>query len=112
MSRKIEKINELIKQEISLLIEKEASNETGLLTITSVQTTSDLRLADIWVSVYGNENKNIESFFKEITPSIQNIINKKLNLKYVPKITFKVDKSADYVFQIDKTLKKINKDKK
>ena len=110
MSKKLDKVNELIKQEVSKIIEKEIGSELGFLTITTVYTTSDLRLSEVWVSVYNKKVKNIEDSLREITPIVQKILNRRLHLKYVPKIVFKIDKSTDYAFEIAETLNKIKRE--
>ena len=112
MLKRLYKINELIKQEVSKIIEKEIGSDLGLITITNVSTTSDLRIADVWVSVYNKKNINLENSLKDIQPVIQRIINKRLHLKYVPKIILKIDKSTEYAFEIDRTLVEIKKERK
>ena len=109
MSRRIDKVNEIIKQEISKIIEKEIGVGWGFLTVTHVSTAPDLRLADVWVSVYDKKIDNLDVSLKEFTPVIQRILNKRLHLKYVPKINLKIDNSTAYAFEIDKTLSKIKK---
>lgn len=109
MSRRIDKVNELIKQEVSKTIEKEVSSEVGFLTVTSVDVTPDLRLADIWISIYNKKIEKPEEVFEKLTPVIQKILNKRLHLKYVPKITLKIDRSSAYAFEIENTLDKLKK---
>jgi len=109
MSKRLNQINELIKQEVSKIIEKEIGSEIGFLTVTSVSTTSDLRLADVWVSVYRPKIKDVESYLQEFTPVVQKILNKRLKMKYVPRINFKIDKSISHAFEIDEILQKIKK---
>jgi ribosome-binding factor A len=111
MSQRVKKVNELIKREISKIIEREIDPELGFLTVTEVCTTSDLRLADVWISIYNKKTENFKKVLEEITPTIQKILNKRLYLKYVPKITLKIDTSTAYAFEIDKTLNKIKNNK-
>jgi ribosome-binding factor A len=111
MSDRINKINKLIKQEVSKIIEKEFGPEIGFLTVTDVRTTNDLRLADVFVSVYGDD-KGIKETLKKITPTVQQILNKRLKIKYVPRIIFRIDNSTDYAFEIEKTLKAIKSENK
>ena len=109
MTRRLDKVNELIKQEVGKIIEKEIGSDFGFLTVTNVYTKTDLHFAEIWISLYNEKIENPEEFLNQITPEIQKILNKRLNLKYVPKIILKVDKSTDYAFEIEKILNKVKK---
>lgn len=109
MSRRMDKVNELIKQETGKIIEKEIGSDIGFLTVTDVETTPDLRLSDIWVSIYDKKIEKPEKVLAEVAPVIQKILNKSLHLKYVPKITLRVDKATNYAFEIEKTFEKLKK---
>jgi ribosome-binding factor A len=111
MSHRIKKVNELIMQEIGKIIEKEIGPDFGFITVTNVSVTPDLRIAEIWLSLYGKRIDKPEEFLRDYTPIIQKILNRKLHLKYVPKIILRIDKSQDFAFEIEKTLDKIKSNK-
>ena len=59
MSRRIQRVNQLIKQEISKLILREIEPpKDSLITVTRVSSTPDLREAKVFISVIPEENKN------------------------------------------------------
>jgi ribosome-binding factor A len=108
MSLRLAKVNQLIKQEVSKLLQREIGCELGLVTVMDVETTSDLKQAKIWISVFDKDKLNqVRKILEEITPEIQKILNKKLTFKYVPKIIFEIDHSQEHVQRIDKLLKEI-----
>ena len=59
-SRRIERINHLLRQEIADLLTREVKDATlhsALISITDVETSSDLRSAKVYFSVYGDEEE-------------------------------------------------------
>ena len=64
MSRRVDRINGLLREEISRLLSREIKDPrlSGLLTITQVRTSSDLRNAKVYLSVLGNDEANTIPF--------------------------------------------------
>lgn len=77
-----------------------------MVTITKTKTSLDIRYCDIFISVFPAD-KAVES--KEILDEniyfLQQKINKKLCMKPVPKIRFKIDRMGEYAERIDELLK-------
>ena len=61
MTRRSERTSELIKQEISRLLEREVNDPrlTGLISVTEVSLSPDLKHAKVFVSALQNENKKV-----------------------------------------------------
>lgn len=111
---RIKRVSELLKQEISKLLEEakgESLDEGLFFTVVDAEVTNDLHFATIWISVIGDENWAKE-FLLKITPEIQKTINKKITLKYVPKITFRFDRSAKHFQKIEDILIKVKQEKR
>jgi ribosome-binding factor A len=104
-SNRIQKVNGLIKEEVSKILLTELGEHKGLLTITAVETTPDLRHATIWYRYLGGEEAEIEKLLKGKQRDIQQEINHKFTMKYVPKISFRFDKSGEYADRINELLK-------
>ncbi len=112
-SLRLIKVNQLIKKEVSKLLENEIEKELGLITVIDVETSPDLKHSYIWISIFNKDKlSQIVQRLKDTTPSLQKILNKRLTLKYVPRIIFKIDKSQDYVQKIDKLFKNIKNNSK
>ena len=96
MTDRLDKINELIKQEVGKIILKEVDMPKNILvTITRAKTAPDLKRSTIYVTALP-EQKNQEAM-RELdinTFDIQKALNRKLHLKQIPKIDFKIDKQA------------------
>ena len=112
MSYRVEKLNELLRSELAVMINKEGFLKNGLITITKVKCSSDLHLAKVYVSILpegltGTALKKIRNHNKFFAREL----GKKLKLKYIPKINFIVDGAEKYVAQIEETINKINQEK-
>ena len=112
MSDRIKKINILIKRELGRIILKEISFPKNILTtITRVETLKDLRESRVFVSVFPErETKEILKILERKIYNLQQILNKRLKIKYVPKIKFFEDKELEEAQKIDGILDKIEKD--
>jgi ribosome-binding factor A len=109
MSQRIEKINELIGRHISDIILKDLSLKEGVfVTLAKVDTTPDLRYTRIFVSIFPEDQINyaIKTLEKE-TYRIQGNLNKKLHMRPLPKVEFKVDMTESKADKIEKLLKEI-----
>lgn len=89
-SRRIEKINELIREELSKIILREFSVEAGVIsTIIRVETDADFKKAKIFVSVFPQEKeKSVINKLNSSAGQIQYFLNKKIRIKFVPRIRF------------------------
>ncbi len=107
MSQRILKVNELIKQEVSKLLKKEIDFADFLVTVTKVETSLDLKQARVRIIVLPSEKQEqaLEIIQKNIF-QLQQALNKKLKLKYVPKLRFEIDKLEEHAQRIEELLSK------
>ena len=105
-TQRILKINKLIKQELGKIIFTDVDfSKNIILTITKVDTSADLRYADVFISVLPDEmDIEIEKKLKESIYFIQGKLNRKLHMKPLPRIRFMIDKSGEYVEKIGKLI--------
>ena len=101
-------INELISQEVAKLIQGLFSDKQ-IVTVTGADVSNDLRWADIWISVYQGNEKAVLNTLEQKKYDLQETLNRKIELKYVPKIKFKIDKTGRQVDKIQSILTKIKK---
>ena len=110
---RVEKVQELMKQEISEIILRELKDpRIGFVTVTSVECTGDLREATIYVSLFGKpeEKKASLDALNKSRGFVRRELGQRLKIYYTPEITFSEDASLDYGMHIDGLLKKIHKD--
>lgn len=104
MSFKIEKVNSLLVEEISLILNKKRFLGLGFVTVTGADCAKDLRSAKIWVSIFAEPEKNLK-ILKDHLYEIQRELNKRVEMKFMPRIHFRLDKSEENYTRIDKLLK-------
>ena len=109
-SNRMNKIDEEIKKEISTIISTELKNPhlTGLISVSKVKTTPDLRFAKVYVTMINEKSKKENlSILKQSSGYIRSAIAKKINLRYTPELVFEFDESIEYGSRIDEILKDI-----
>ena len=114
-SRRAKRVGELIKEEISYLIQRDLSGPgLGFVTITSVDITNDLRYARVFVSAYG-ENKDKSRSLENLKRKkgfIRSQLSKKIRLRYFPELDFLWDSSIEQGAKMAELLEKINNERK
>lgn len=96
-NHRLEKINRLIKEEVSKIILKEFDIDKDLLlTVTQVKTSSDFAHATIYVStiIKAREQEMLETL-EHSAGDIQYVLNRKLRMRPVPRIRFAIDTSYE-----------------
>lgn len=110
---RIEKLQELMKQEISKIILTDLKDPAiGFVTVTNVELTNDLRHAKIWFSLFGEAEKQKETLLalERSLGFIRSELSKRIRLKFMPELHLQTDKSLDYSDHIQKLLLKIKED--
>lgn len=106
------RISEEVKKELADIVRMELKDPRvqGLLSITSVQVTGDLRYAEVFVSYYGNKEEQVEvlNTLKKAAGFIRNELGKRLRLRFVPELLFKPDNSLEHGAKISAILTQIN----
>ncbi len=110
MSQRILRVNQLIKQEISQSLLREIDFDDVLVTVIEVETSPDLRQAKVKISVLptGKSEQVLRILEKNIY-HLQQILNKKLKMRTVPKIIFKIDQAEIKSQRIEEILGKMKK---
>ena len=112
---RIEKLQELIKQEMSKMLLREIKDpRIGFVTVTAVEMTGDLREAKIFVSIMGDDEKVQESLkgLQSALGFIRREIGKRIKIRFTPEISFALDTSLDYSEHIQKILLDIEKEQR
>lgn len=102
MSERIRKVNELIKHVVADALKQEGTS--GLLTVKAVETTRDMKHADVWISVIGNEEETMTEL-EEKRKELQSAVARMVQAKHVPALHFRLDHSGAYAQRIEELLK-------
>jgi ribosome-binding factor A len=111
VSVRTEKVGSLIKEELGILFQRNFSmSEYGFLTVTDVSMSPDLRVAKIYISVYGDEDRKKKSFrmLEAQKPSIRSMLGQAIRLRFTPEIIFYRDESIDRAMKMETIFKKIH----
>ena len=109
------RVGELVKQNLGeLLIRNEAKIpliNSKLITVTEVRMTPDLKTARVYVIPLGGiDTKETVKILTEYVHLVRKALSKRLDIKFLPKLTFVEDNSFEYAEKIERLIKKI-KDK-
>jgi len=97
MSGRMRRVNEAVKQVLSEAIPSLKDPRIGFVTVTTVETTTDLDHAKVWVSVFGGENqrkKTLEAL-DGAAGVLQGRIGKELGLRRTPRLEFVYDRAVE-----------------
>ncbi len=127
-TNRIAKVNSLIQHELGPVLHKYLDWQKGLVTISRVDTSKDMKWAKVWISIFNarstgsgqsdelkNNNdtladKKIIDFLAKNIYDIQGELNKHFATKIIPRISFHLDTSPRYVEHIDEVIKKIHEE--
>lgn len=111
-TNRINKIEEEFKREISQIINYEMNNTniTGMISVTKVKVTPDLRYARVYVSMINSSNKKTLEALKKSSGYVRTLLAHRINLRTTPEIIFEFDESIEYGAKIDAILKNIVKE--
>lgn len=107
------RIDEELKKEISSIINYNLKNPdvTGMISVTKVKVTTDLKFARVYVSILNSKNiKSTLAGLKKSSGFIRSEIAKRINLRNTPELIFELDDSIEYGAKIDSILKEVMKD--
>ncbi len=114
-TNRLARINEELKKVISEVVNYELKNPdaTGMISVTKVKVTPDLRYAKVYVTVLNSKNLNkTMQGLKDSAGFIRSRVAKTVNLRITPEIVFEYDESIEYGEKIDAILRNLEKDKK
>lgn len=112
-TNRMSKVDEEIKRELSVIISQDLKNPniTGLISVTKVKTSPDLKNAKVYVSILNSKSKkNTMQGLKNASGFIRSELARRIVLRYTPELTFEIDDSMEYGAKIDNILKEIIKE--
>jgi ribosome-binding factor A len=110
-TRRMARVNDLIRREISELILREVRDPrlSGLLSVTRVETSPDLRYAKVFVSLMGSdeEKRQAEDGLAAASGFLRRGLGDRVVLRYVPQLTFLLDDSIEKGSQMLELIKQV-----
>ena len=105
------RVGELIKQSLGQIVLRDEAKvpilETKNITVTEVRMSQDLKNARAYViPLGGKDSEKTVSILTEFSHLIRKALSKKIEMKFLPKVSFVSDKSFDYAEKIEKLIQK------
>lgn len=115
MSHRIERVNSLIREEISQLLQREVKDPrlSSLISVTKVDTAPDLKHTRVYISIFGSEDEKQETL-KVLTAAagfFRRELGKTLKLRNTPEIQFVSDTSIERGDRITQLIDKFSSEK-
>src|SRR5437868_1376722 len=110
-TRRVERINDLLRAELSELIGRTMKDPrlAGLVSITEVETTSDLRHARVFVSVFGSEEDRQSSLtaLRAASGFLRREVAQRITFRHMPELEFQLDSSLERGDRILQLIKQV-----
>lgn len=107
--RRVQQVNILLRDELANIIDREIDlPEKTFVTVTRAITSRDLRYSNILITVIGDEKEALDILEKNIY-NIQQMLNRRLRMRPVPKIRFLIDEEEIKRETIEKSLAELKK---
>jgi ribosome-binding factor A len=111
--KRSQRVAEVLKREIShILMEEIKDPAINLVTITTVKLTNDLKFCKIYFTVLGSleQRDRATQALQRATKFIRSEIGRKVELRYIPELTFEYDTVIDNAEHIDSLIQQIKKE--
>jgi ribosome-binding factor A len=105
-TNRIAKVNSLIQRELGPILQNFLDWQTGLITISKVETSKDMKWAKVWLSIFNGDDDKILNFLNKHIYQIQGELNEHFATKIIPRISFHLDTTPRYVEHIEEVIKK------
>jgi len=110
-SNKLARTNDDIQIVLSSLLRevKDPRVQQGMISITRVETTGDLKFCKVWVSVLGlSDEKEFKKGLKSASGWLRRELGNSMKLRNTPELIFEVDHSIEYGAHINELISELN----
>lgn len=119
------RVNEVVREALGDELERMNDPRLGMVTVTGVEVTADLRQATVFYTALGRSGKNgqavvgemapeeeaeVEAALTSATPHLRGMLGREVRMKYTPELIFRVDPSFVTGNRIEAIIREIHKD--
>jgi len=107
--KRSQRVGDLLREEIAEIIMNRVKDpRLGFITVTGVDITEDLKIAKVYISTLKAEEKETTlEILNSAKGFIRAELSKRVRMKFIPSLTFRIDESIEYGNKIEKLLKEI-----
>lgn len=110
MSKRLARLNEQLKREISALVRTQVRDpRVGLVTVTNVETAADLGSARVRVRIMGDDAERSETLagLQAAAPFLRHSLGQILSIRHIPELRFSEDHSLEHALRIEQILSEV-----
>jgi len=109
--KRSQRVGYLLREEIAdIIIYKLKDPRIGFVTVTGVDVTDDIKIAVVYISILKEEEKKTTlDILNSAKSFIRSELSKRLRMKFIPSIEFRLDSSIEYGSRIETLLNEIRK---
>jgi ribosome-binding factor A len=110
MSRRVPRLNEQLKREITDILRSEVKDpRIGFVTVTDVRVSADLSVARVYVSVLGEPREKEETLegLRAAAPFIRGEIGRRMRIRRAPELRFELDVTLERAMRIEQLLREV-----
>ena len=108
-SPRMRRVNAILLETIAEEVAGLKDPRLGFVTITGVDTAPDLRNAIVYFSVLGTEEERLSTIkaLDSAAPHVRSEVGRKVRLKYLPKLDFRLDVSIEHGTHMSNLLREL-----
>ena len=108
MSRRLERLNEQLRRDISEILRNEVKDpRVGLITVTEARVSPDLSYARLYVRALDGNAEGMIDGLKAATPYIRRELGKRLSIRHIPELRIEPDRALEHALHIEKLLSEV-----
>jgi ribosome-binding factor A len=113
VSNRIVRINELVQREVSDILRQRHAAEAVSITVSEVRISPDLRDGRVFVAILGDAAAVADRFrwLQRRAPEIREELSKRIVIKFLPRLTYVLDKSSDRVARLLRAMDEVEEPK-
>lgn len=109
-TRRLDKVNELMRREISTVIQRDFEFPDTIVTVAGVEITEDLKEGKVWIGVVGRMHPGqVLEKLNARHGMVQSLVSKRVVLRNTPRLVFRLDDSAQRGVDMVNLLEDIDK---
>jgi ribosome-binding factor A len=114
-ARRRQQVGDLLRDHISEIIQREMRDpRLGFVSITRVEVSADVRMAKVFVSVFGSDDEQRDALVALTRASgfVRRQLGDRLEMRYTPEINFRLDRSMQHAENVARLLNQIERDER
>jgi len=103
----------MVKEEVGTIFQRNfPMEEYGFITVTDVQMSPDLKIAKIYVSIFGDDSRKKKSLalLESQKAFVRSTLGHQIRIKFTPEIYFYLDETIDRAMNLESIFKQIHKE--